>query len=351
MSSALDTKRPTLKTVASMTGLAVTTVSRALSGAPEIAIATRERVAKAATEVGYIPDRAAQRLRTGKTNVISLILSPHDEILGFSNSMTLGLSRALKGTNYNLLVTPSFEESTEVKTIEKIVRNQMADGIIFSRTEPFDQRVRILMENNFPFVCHGRTEFSQSHSFVDFDNAEFARLAVERLVKKGRNRLFAIMPDRKFTFYGHLKYGFTSSATESGVFYEIPEEVNLDSTSEELYSAIAKRLKSGTRPDGFMCAGEVAAMTVMACLSDHDLVVGKDVDIVAKQTSKLFDHIRPRVDTIYEDIEEAGFNMGRMLIDDIDNSNNETAGSVLSPKAGFPDCGSIEHTSNFSQIS
>lgn len=331
----LDTKRPTLKTVAGITGLAVTTVSRALSGAPEIASSTRERVAKAAEEVGYIPDRAAQRLRTGKTNVISLILSPHDEILGFSNSMTLGLSRALKGSNYNLLVTPSFEETTEVKTIEKIVRNQMADGIIFSRTEPFDNRVRILMENNFPFVCHGRTEFSQPHLFVDFDNAEFSRMAVERLAQKGRRRLFAIMPDRKFTFYGHLKYGFTANAAEAGLKYEVPEEVNLDSPSEELYEALALRLKSSSKPDGFVCAGEVAAMTVMACLSDHNLIVGKDVDIVAKQTSKVFDHIRPRVDTIVEDIEEAGFHMGSMLINNIDNANNLKKGSVLLPKAGF----------------
>lgn len=328
-------KRPTLKTVAEITGLAVTTVSRALGGAPEIALKTRERVAKAAEEVGYVPDRAAQRLRTGKTNVISLILSPHDEILGFSNSLTMGLSRALKGTKYNLLVTPSFEEATEIQTIQKIVRNQMADGIIFSRTEPFDDRVRLLMENNFPFVCHGRTEFSKPHSFVDYDNAEFAKQAVNNLVNKGRKRLLSIMPDRKFTFYGHLKYAFTTSATDAGVSYEIPEEVNLDSSSEEIYNLLARRLKSSTPPDGFVCAGEVAAMTVIACLNDHDMIIGKDADVVAKQTSKLFEHVRPRVDTILEDIAEAGKLMGEMLLDDISNPNKDKKGFIQMPKQGF----------------
>ncbi|WP_018689968.1 LacI family transcriptional regulator [Ahrensia kielensis] len=327
------TKRPTLKTVAEKTGLAVTTVSKALNGAPEIAAKTRLLVENAAREIGYVPDRAAQRLRTGKTNVISLVLSPHDEILGFSNSLTLGLSRALRATNYNLLVTPSFEESTEIKTIEKIVRNKMADGIIFSRTEPFDERVRLLIENNFPFVCHGRTELSSTHSFVDFDNEEFARLAVSQLANKNRKRLFAVMPDRKFTFYGHLKYGFTSAAADIGVSYEVPDDVNLDSAPEEIYACIARRIEKGTCPDGFVCAGEVAAMTIMACLSDHDLLVGRDVDIVAKQTSRVFDHIRPRVDTIIENIAEAGAMMGKMLLDDISNPNAPREGFVQRPES------------------
>jgi LacI family transcriptional regulator len=326
------TKRPTLKTVAEKTGLAVTTVSKALNGAPEIAAKTRLLVENAAREIGYVPDRAAQRLRTGKTNVISLVLSPHDEILGFSNSLTLGLSRALRGTNYNLLVTPSFEESTEIKTIEKIVRNKMADGIIFSRTEPFDERVRFLIENGFPFVCHGRTELSSKHSFVDYDNEEFARLAVSQLAAKGRKRLFAVMPDRKFTFYGHLKYGFTSAAADIGVSYNVPEEVNLDSAPEEIYACIARQIKDGTCADGFVCAGEVAAMTIMACLSDHNMVVGRDVDIVAKQTSRVFDHIRPRVHTIIENIAEAGALMGEMLLDDISNPNAVREGFVQRPE-------------------
>ena len=63
--------KPTLKTIAQMTGLAVTTISRALNNAPELAQDTRERVQKIAAEIGYLPDRAALRLKTGRTNVIA----------------------------------------------------------------------------------------------------------------------------------------------------------------------------------------------------------------------------------------------------------------------------------------
>ena len=68
-------RKPTLKTIAEISGLAVPTVSRALNDAPDIGTGTKKLVRKIADEIGYIPNRAGVRLRTGRTNVISLIMS------------------------------------------------------------------------------------------------------------------------------------------------------------------------------------------------------------------------------------------------------------------------------------
>src|SRR3546814_14680330 len=82
---ALAGTKPTLKTLAELTGLAVTTVSRALADAPQIALDTRKRVRRAAEAIGHMPDRAAHRRRTGSTNVITLVLAPHEENLQRKN--------------------------------------------------------------------------------------------------------------------------------------------------------------------------------------------------------------------------------------------------------------------------
>ncbi len=85
-------ERPTLKTIAYMTGLGVTTVSRALNDAPDIGQATKERVRLVAKQIGYRPNRAGVRLRTGRTNVISLILSIENEVLGMTSHLVYGIS-------------------------------------------------------------------------------------------------------------------------------------------------------------------------------------------------------------------------------------------------------------------
>jgi LacI family transcriptional regulator len=99
-------ERPTLKTIAFMTGLGVTTVSRALKDAPDISQETKERVRLVATQIGYHPNRAGVRLRTGKTNVISLILNIDEELMGLTSHIVYGISEILANTNYHLIVTP-----------------------------------------------------------------------------------------------------------------------------------------------------------------------------------------------------------------------------------------------------
>jgi LacI family transcriptional regulator len=88
----------TLKTIATLAGLGVSTVSRALKDAPEIAGRTKARVHEVAAAVDYRPDRAGVRLRSGRTQVMSLILHPHDEVVGYGTSPILGMSEVLRET-------------------------------------------------------------------------------------------------------------------------------------------------------------------------------------------------------------------------------------------------------------
>lgn len=308
-----DTK-PTLKTIAEMTGLAVTTVSRALADAPQIALETRMRVRQVAEQIGYLPDRAAQRLRTGRTNVISLVLDPHEEILGYATSMIRGLTEALRGTAYHLVVTPHFSDTPQIDPVRHIMRNRMADGIIFTRTEPSDQRVKLLMENNFPFICHGRTELATAHPYVDYDNYGFAYQAARKLIDAGAKKLSIILPPERFTFAHHMRHGFMTAVREEGIGFEIAKGVTLDSRPDDIRDYLYRRMGEPERPDGFICGGEVSALSVMAAAYDHGLEFGKDVRLVAKQTSGLFGQVRPRVETIYEDLSEAGLLMGRLLL-------------------------------------
>ena len=80
-SSLLPGERPTLKTISRLSGLAVPTVSRALGNAPDIGQRTKDRVQAIAREIGYRPNRAGLRLRTGKTQVISLVISTDHDVM------------------------------------------------------------------------------------------------------------------------------------------------------------------------------------------------------------------------------------------------------------------------------
>ena len=96
------TKPPTLKTIASITGLGITTVSRALKDAPDIGQQTKKRVREVAESLGYTPNRAGVGLRTGKTNVISLVLSLDEEVMGLTSHMAVSYTHLTLPTIYSV---------------------------------------------------------------------------------------------------------------------------------------------------------------------------------------------------------------------------------------------------------
>ena len=327
--------KPTLRTIAEMTGLAITTISRAMNNAPELSQETRERVQKIAAEIGYVPDRTALRLKTGRTHVISLILDPHDEILGFGQSMVSGLTEALRDTSYHLVITPNFRNIEPIEPIRYILRNKAADGVIFSRTEPDDARVKLLLESNFPFVSHGRTEFETQHPYVDYDNFSFAYHATKRLVSKGRKKLTIMLPPPRFTFGRHLHDGFMTALAETGADYDFCEGVTLDSTADEIRQATSARRQRPAPPDGYICSGDASALAVMAGLTDVGITIGREADVVAKQTSGIFSQVRPKVDAIYEDTALAGKQMGELLLRRIQGEPAEALQILHHPEIWF----------------
>ena len=252
-----------------MTGLGVTTVSRALNDAPDIGQATKERVRLVAKQIGYRPNRAGVRLSTGKTNVISLILSVETEVLGFTSHLVYGISEHLAGSPYHLIVTPYNLRSDPLEPVRYIVETGSADGIIFSRTEPQDARVRYLHERGFPFATHGRSEMGIEHPFFDFDNARYAELAVERLAARGRRRLALLAPPRHLTYSRHMTAGF-QRAIERLDLVDVPiRGVTTDSRHEAIRAEIGRLMTSRRRPDGIVCGSAAAAISAIGAAEER----------------------------------------------------------------------------------
>lgn len=324
--------KPTLKTIAQMTGFAVTTISRALNNAPELAQETRDRVQKIAAEIGYLPDRAALRLKTGRTNVIALVLEPDEQIYGFGSSIVTGLTEAVRDTAYHIVITPLFRNQQPIEPIKHIVRNRMADGVIFSKAESFDERIRFLLDNDFPFVSHGRTNWPDWHPWVDFDNETYAYRAVKRLVERGCRKVSIILPDSALTYTDHLKTGMARAAAEAGIDHEFAADVNLSSPTDAIRNYVMKRTRRPDGPDGWVCASEVSALAVIGALNDSGKQVGKSVHVISKQSSEMFAQFQPGAETVGEDFVDAGRNLGALLLRRIHGEPAEGLQYLFKPK-------------------
>lgn len=326
--------RPTLKTIAFMTGLGVTTVSRALKDAPEIGEATKKRVRLIAAQVGYRPNRAGVRLRTGKTNVVSLVLNTEEQVGGFVSDIIYGISEVLAATPYHLIVTPYSGSNDPLAPVRYVVETGSADGIILSRTEPDDRRVRFLTERGLPFATHGRTHMGITHPFHDFDNAAYARQAVRKLARLGRRRLALLSPPAALSYAHHTREGFLEALAEAGLT-EIPfAGVTVDHPLEAIREATRHLMARPAPPDGIVSAAGGATLALVAGIEDAGLTIGRDIDIVSKQASPILNLFRPAIHAVDEDIRHAGRELARAVLKAIDGMPAEGLQSLNRPK-GF----------------
>jgi LacI family transcriptional regulator len=328
---AMPNERPTLKTIAFMTGLGITTVSRALKDAPDISAETKERVRLVARQIGYQPNRAGVRLRTGKTNVISLILSLEEEIMGLTSPMVVGISEVLAATQYHLVVTPYRAQGNSLDPVRYVLETGAADGVIISRTEPKDPRVALMMERNFPFVTHGRTEMGLTHPYHDFDNERFAYEAVRKLVERGRKRLILLQPPPYLTFYLHMRAGFEKGVRDFGATALPFNQVNLDNNLVDIRTAAEDMFGGPDGPDGIVSGSGGGAVALIAALEATGRRLGHDIDMVSKEPHMFLQWLRPEVVTMREDIRLAGRELAKAVIGRIEGTAPEDLQTLSYP--------------------
>ena len=304
--------------VAERAGVNQSTVSRALNGDPSISAPTRKRIEQAAADLGYHIDDRAARLRTGKTNVISLVLNTDEEIMGLTSQIVAGISEALRDTPYHLVVTPYSLDDDPMQPVRYIVETGSADGVILSRTEMQDRRVRYLTEHGMPFSTHGRTDMGIEHPWHDFDNERFARDAVNMLARHGVKRAALIAPPDILTYARHMKAGFGAGLREHGMQQVPLDTVTVDDNLDTLQAGVYEIMRAPGRPDGIVCGSGSAAFAATAGIEQAGLTVGRDVHIVSKQHTNILKRFRKEIEVINEDVRQGGRDLATGVIRSIE---------------------------------
>lgn len=326
-----DSQRPTLKTIAEITGLSLSTVSLSLRDGNRLKKSTNDKIAKAAAQVGYVPNRAGVRLRTGRTNVLALVLSADENSVDFTRSLIRGIGAELRKTRFHLNVIPEFDPNDPVLSVRYIMENRAADGVILTHTSARDPRVQLLMDADFPFVCHGRTEFYSQHAYHDFPAEKFVELSVERLLHKARKNVLMVAVDNGTTYHSIAINSFHRAMSSTNSHGDVISDAKTLSTTQGVRQLGRQLAESDNRYDGIICNSELTALALIGGLQDKGLTLGTDFDLVCRQTSEILPLLYPKLDTVAEDLQKTGGELARLLLARIEGDSVETLQTMHDP--------------------
>lgn len=283
---------------------------------------TRERVLKAAAEIGYVPNALAQQFARRRSGNIGVILPFVPKVHLFStyyfSEILSGIGEAAKQKGYNLLLI--FREPDEPRDYAKLFRTQKIDACIMLGAQNVADELQELQElqaEGYPFCLVNQRFDEQPFYSVDADHLAGSMEAVRHLIGQGCRAIGFINGPPQYSNSTDRMLGYRSALQEHQIAYE-EKRVFVGNYSRKsgyaLAEAVAQRIRSGSM-DAVFAANDRMAIGLMHGLKEEGLEAGKHYAIVGYDDSDGSRIISPRLTTVSVPFYEMGRTAALHLLD------------------------------------
>jgi DNA-binding LacI/PurR family transcriptional regulator len=295
----------TQKDVAERAGVSRGVVSYVINDGPrKVAPETRERVLAAIQELGYRPNKYAQRLKLGgeqARGALGIVAGGQSfNVLErpYYNIILAGLFQEAHRLGQDVRFFSFFDALTDPVFFNNNIHREEISSLILilpamiSKTPDCQTILDQIAERIDNVVC--LEEPIHDWPTVIFDRAAAARLAVEHLIKLGHQRIaFLAIQDDRLTGYRQTLLEHDLPYDERLVF--ITEQSHVLPSA---YQSTVDLLQLSPRPSAIFAANDESAISAMAALHDHGLNVPRDIAIVSIDNIGLAGAVRPGLTTV-----------------------------------------------------
>ena len=286
----------TIKDVAKAAGVSPSTVTRVIQNKSTISDETKKRVRKTMKELNYHPNLNARSLVSSYTQVIGLVL-PDDSDAFYQNpffpSVLRGIAQVASENHYAIQIATGKDEKERLNAISQMVYGKRVDGLIFLYAQENDPLVKLVSEEQFPFLILGKS-LSPFIPLVDNDTIQAGFDATEYFIKKGCNRIAFIGGAKKLYVTQDRLTGYEQALQEHKLPLDSQRTFFADEFLEERGYKFSKRLfKHDPQTDAIITTDSLLAEGVCNYLNEHNL----NIPVLS------FDSVNPRLNlAAYVDI-------------------------------------------------
>lgn len=321
-------KSVTLKDVAKAAGVSYATVSRALSGSPQIGSDTRERIIKLCDEMGYTTNYVARSMVMKKTDLIGLVVPSIDN--QFMSELAYYAEMSARAYGYNIMLCNSGPDLKQEKTVVKLLLGRQVDGILIVPQSPKTYENIRAYTDQVPTVFLSENLRDQPQSYVAADNSRGTYIGTKYLYDLGHRDILYF--GRRHTTTHQLRAeGYMKACQELGLQQKFFNSEFSRSSINNGYE-MAKELFS--RPIDYTAIFASTDSNALGILKAADEM---HIDIPGRLSLIGFDNITstglPRIDltTIEQPKREMAIQAVDMLRDKIENGTQGYVHQILMP--------------------
>lgn len=308
----------TLKELAKLLNVSVSTVSKALNDNSEISLETKTRIKDLAKAYGYVPNTIARSLKSKTTKTIGVIIP--DILLEFFSKVLYGIEMQANKQGYGVVICLSNElQEKERNSIDTLI-NGSVDGIILSVAEETQQyknysHLEKALNYNVPMVMFDRILEDFKCDKVTVDDMNGAYMATNFLKSQGCEQIAFVNPISNISVGELREIGYKKALKEHG---GQPIVINVDG-----YSDIEYRLTEFLKKypiDGILAADQYSGVLAINTVRHNGLDVPKDISVIGFTDGLLAKYTMPSLTVVSQHAEDIGSKAVEILINRIEGN-------------------------------
>ncbi len=318
----------TIKEIAKMCGVGVSTVSRAINNHPDISEETRQKVLEIIHKYNYIPNNSAQNLKRSASDTIAVLIK------GISNPFFSDMIRVLEHETsrkkYSFILQHVEESEDEVDVAIRLEKEKRLKGIVFlgGITDRTDEKLKQL---NIPFVLStvDMTAADDRYAIVSVDHKKESRKMVDYLCDCGHKKIALLTARKADSSVGLQRYkGYREALDAHGIEFDeglvewTPDELQTFSMDAG-YQLTKSLLDSGKEFTCIFAASDRMAVGACKALFDAGKRIPEECSVAGFDGLEYASYYEPSITTMRQPRKEMAEATIALLFDLINKEPTE----------------------------
>lgn len=297
-------KKLSIADIARELNISKTTVSFILNKRAEekrISAQLVERVEKFVKEVGYKPNPIAKSLRTGKTNIIGLMVENIAD--PFFAAVARHIENKAYQNGYKIIYCSTDNNTEKTKELLDMFRERNVDGCIIAPPVGVEAEITSLLASGMPVVFFDRHLEGIETDQVEVNNYDSILEATGRLIKEGYKDIgFITFSSTQTQMQGRLE-GYRAAVQGAGLKPCILE-IKFDQDENLIIQPIVQFLKTHPQMDAVLFSAVQAGTNGLKAFQQLGIRVPEDLAVIAFDDCDLFELYDPSITAIYQPIDK-----------------------------------------------
>lgn len=318
-------KKPaTIKEIAKILNISVSSVSRALHDHSSIGITTRLRVKQVAKELNYIPNQKAILFQKGRTFTLGVIVPELSE--SFFSAAVSGIEDYALKKNYSVLLAQSHDDFEREKTLAEKFKANRVDGLLVSlaKTTSNIDHFREFESLKIPIVYFDRIPSEKDVHYVacNMENGSFE--AVNYLLKKKHRAIGLINGPDSLTASHQRKNGYIEAMVKNRLKFDPSLIATCNLSEADTQQALEQLLKNKRKPTAIVTFNDYIALYAIKHAKKLGIAVNEEIEFVSYANLPIIKYTEhfPTA-SIEQNPYQQGFKASEILLDLIGKPKNE----------------------------